>query len=587
MSHSHLNWFSCHESSACRDTSQWSYSWGDYVALSYTWGDPTDTRNIILNGHQTAIGANLESALRVLRDKQPIKLGYQMWVDALCINQRDIVERGQEVKRMRKIYRQARNVVIWLGNEGDESDKAMGLIRILSNACETGEDRALGTALRKQPDLLGRGCWRALSKLLDRPYWDRLWVLQEIALGVGRTSILCGQKAVTWRELYNASFSFGTHNVDVMFSLIDQERRDAGLPAAGLKRNKLTHLDTEQLVQAGRAKGQFMCMLDLGRKSLAMDPKDKVYGLLGMLEASLSDHIVPDYNATVSQVFTDFAKAFIVANNSLELLEQCTWSTKGMPSWVPDWTDTDHFRLYSGRSTYHATKSASAVFYFENNDQSLSCQGARMDSIDGLGERYFQDFESHRCKDVVLQPKGRKNVYGSEEALKEALWNTLVGSRDAKGRKAPTDYQCLLDCSPMEDLGSSTSNSRGRTAFNRLITQSADLQIAGKRLGSYFPPASSPDAEVLRDPLERVFRFVRTRRLMVTLNGSIGLVPNDAQQGDVVCLLLGCNVPIVLRAVEQNRYKVVGSCYIHGVMEGEAMEWLKGGQNHVEEIHLC
>lgn len=316
MSHSHLNWFSCHESSACRDISQWSYSWGDYVALSYTWGDATDTRNIILNGHQTAIGANLESALRVLRDKQPIKLGYKMWVDALCINQRDIVERGQEVKRMRKIYRQARNVVIWLGNEGGESDKAMGLIRILSNACETGEDRAVGTALRKQPDLLGRGCWRALSKLLDRPYWDRLWVLQEIALGVGRTSILCGQKAVTWRELYNASFSFGTHNVDVMFSLIDQERRDAGLPAAGLKRNKLTHLDTEQLVQAGRAKGQFMCMLDLGRKSLAMDPRDKVYGLLGMLEASLSDHIVPDYNATVSQVFTDFAKAFIVASRS-------------------------------------------------------------------------------------------------------------------------------------------------------------------------------------------------------------------------------------------------------------------------------
>lgn len=107
ISPSQLNWNGCHESSGSRDTPQWSYSWGDYVALSYTWGDVNDTRNIVLNGHPTAVGANLESALRVLRHKQPIKVGYKIWVDALCINQRDIVERGQEVKRMRKIYKQA------------------------------------------------------------------------------------------------------------------------------------------------------------------------------------------------------------------------------------------------------------------------------------------------------------------------------------------------------------------------------------------------------------------------------------------------------------------------------------------------
>ena len=109
---SQLNWDDCHESLSCQDTPQWSYLWGDYVALSYTWGDVTDTRNIILNGHQTAVGANLESALRVLRHKQPIKVGYKIWVDAICINQRDLVERGQEVKHMGKIYKQARDVVI-------------------------------------------------------------------------------------------------------------------------------------------------------------------------------------------------------------------------------------------------------------------------------------------------------------------------------------------------------------------------------------------------------------------------------------------------------------------------------------------
>ena len=311
-----LDWDSTHESPGCQVAGQWSYPWGDYVALSYAWGDTSDTRKIIVNGHEVAVGTNLESALRMLRHKQPIKSGYKIWIDALCINQQDTKERGQEVRRMGKIYSQARVVVIWLGNEARESDSAMDLIRILSVACNTGQGKALGDNLRQKRDLLGQGCWRALSELLDRPYWDRLWVLQEIALGGGRTVILCGQEAVTWRDFYAATYSFGTHNIDLMFFLINQERKDAGLPPSGLKRNKLIHLDMEQSVQAGRAESQFACMLDLGRKSLARDPRDKVYGVLGMMAAPVSDQIVPDYSATLAQVFTDFAKAFIVASMS-------------------------------------------------------------------------------------------------------------------------------------------------------------------------------------------------------------------------------------------------------------------------------
>lgn len=248
--------------------------------------------------------------------------------------------------------------------------------------------------------------------------------------------------------------------------------------------------------------------------------------------------------------------------------------------------DTNHFRLFSGRSTYHATKGSSAVFHFDVHYQSLSCRGVRVDGIDGLGESYLEEFGNRRPEDAIVPPRGKGNAYGSEDALKEALWNTLVGGRDLRGRKAPTDYRCLLKCSPKEEQESSMRNSRGRTAFSRLITQSAHFQIAGKTLSSFFPSASTSNIEGLRDPLEKIYRFVRTRRLMVTLNGSIGLVPIDAQRGDIVCLLLGCNVPLVLRAAENQHYNVVGNCYLHGIMDGEAMEWLKGAQSCIEEIIL-
>lgn len=118
--------------------------------------------------------------------------------------------------------------------------------------------------------------------------------MQEITLGAGMTSVLCGHDAVTWEQLFAAIFTFGEHNIDVMFPLIDKERKEIGLPPSGLQRNRFIHLNDEQIVQSGDIDGQFICMLDLSRKSLATDSKDKVYGLLGLMTPSLASLIEPD-----------------------------------------------------------------------------------------------------------------------------------------------------------------------------------------------------------------------------------------------------------------------------------------------------
>ena len=99
-----------------------------------------------------------------------------------------------------------------------------------------------------------------------------------------------------------------------MFSLIDRERKDARLPPGGLKRNRLIQLEEERLVQKGLAENHFFCMLDLGRKSLVTDPRDKVYGVLGMVETSVSAQITPNYDASLSEVFTSFANILIIGS---------------------------------------------------------------------------------------------------------------------------------------------------------------------------------------------------------------------------------------------------------------------------------
>lgn len=299
---------------------QWRYPWGDYAALSYTWGNPNDTRQIIVDGCRVVVRSNLEAALRALAATAPVKAGLWLWIDALCINQEDLTERSTEVPRMRKIYTMARDVVVWLGEDSDNSDQAVKLVRTMAGACRDGTAIQLGQRLRNDPKALGFGCWRALSYLMSRPYWNRLWIMQEIAMGRPRSPILCGMQLATWEDFYLAIYTFLNPNVDIVFSCIETELRAAGHDMAsgpgGLNRNRIIHLGKEQSI---RAKDQtlhpnLMPLLDLGRKSLASDDRDNVYGLLGLLPTAIATLIKVDYTIPASDVYASFARAMITGS---------------------------------------------------------------------------------------------------------------------------------------------------------------------------------------------------------------------------------------------------------------------------------
>lgn len=107
--------------------------WGDFVALSYTWGNLDHTRDIMVNGKRVGVGENLEEYLQFMRMDPDNRARVGIWVDALCINQNDVKERNVEVRRMADIYRGASSVIAWLGKEADESPKAIRLLNIIAN----------------------------------------------------------------------------------------------------------------------------------------------------------------------------------------------------------------------------------------------------------------------------------------------------------------------------------------------------------------------------------------------------------------------------------------------------------------------
>ncbi|KAL2828452.1 heterokaryon incompatibility protein-domain-containing protein [Aspergillus cavernicola] len=166
-----------------------------YDALSYSWGsfEPRHCLTIIHNNypHTVQIFPNLKAALLQLRDPHTPR---SLWVDALCINQRDETEKSGQVKEMTRIYNNARGVCVWLGEADRESTRAIDFIRYQLQQDDS-------DSLMEDEQLAGE--WAALSRLIRRPWFSRRWIIQEIALARSAT-VHCGPESMPWDDFADA-----------------------------------------------------------------------------------------------------------------------------------------------------------------------------------------------------------------------------------------------------------------------------------------------------------------------------------------------------------------------------------------------
>lgn len=166
------------------------------------------------------------------------------------------------------------------------------------------------------------------------------------------------------------------------------------------------------------------------------------------------------------------------------------------------------------------------------------------------------------------RPEVSRNLHGgvykrpvrSIPYIPDEFWRTMVADRNPSGRSPPGVYQRM--CALAFDERNAEGNESNQVVnLARLINEfrSDDVVEFLQRMRAVTFNRSFFISRVSRE--EKLF----------------GLVESEAKTGDLVCILFGCSVPIVLRRVEDNEkvYKVVGPCYLHGVMNGEAMSWGK------------
>lgn len=310
-----------------------------YEAVSYAWGSPNFSSSIKIgtSGADTlAVTQNLADALRYLRYKDKPRV---LWIDAVCVNQQELDERGHQVKRMGDVYRLAERVVVWLGPEGKASTYALSTLEELGSNVEVDwrlftMEPASKRCESHWSDLkkalpYGRKELVAINDLFHRPWFERLWVWQEIKLANKHAILTCGLDVISWQCFRQAVYCLFHKNVSqyISYAQLEQVYQICG-DASIYDLVGLTH-QTEN------------CK--------CYDPKDRVYALLGILNRGRwSIDIEPDYTKTTCQAYLDVVLEVIHSSRRLDTLTACELREEkpSMPTWVPDWSIPSTFKGY-------------------------------------------------------------------------------------------------------------------------------------------------------------------------------------------------------------------------------------------------
>jgi hypothetical protein len=263
----------------------------DYEAISYTWGTPGDSDSIKLEGFLLPIQANLHAFLRVLRLRNTPRI---LWVDALCIDQNDVLDKNVQVPLMQKIYSRASRILVWLGPHHDDSE-------LVFDFCNQRERPPLGHEIyrptkvthdaegTRPSDVISD----AIEALLYREYWHRSWVIQEVLLARYLT-IHCGNSNTSWESLVATRDWLLNHWPVRMTNLSDDPFEQ-------------THFGAfDDLCEQRKSKQRTtleLCLFRFGDRRCT-DIRDRIYGLLGVAnDRRKVQELRVDYSICTEELF--------------------------------------------------------------------------------------------------------------------------------------------------------------------------------------------------------------------------------------------------------------------------------------------
>ncbi|KAI1438841.1 heterokaryon incompatibility protein-domain-containing protein [Xylaria sp. CBS 124048] len=580
-----------------------------YEAISYCWRLSRGKHEITCNGAALCIGESLFNGLVNFRYTDRTRI---LWADAVCINQDDEVEKGAQVLLMPHIYSQATGTLVWLGLADEPgfgyvpSDVAASMRQVVEwlpfvdpAYIESPEETAAwlkntyseATRLQDEgkPNLLDHD-WTPLSALLSRPWFHRKWVVQEVVLAKQVVLYVGGGVEIPWLDLAHCASSL--HRMQIHRF---QELETMASPLKSMNGfRSLVNITCIQLVQLFRQRATLVDAIAITISFECTDPRDHVYSLLSL--GTVGPTIHPDYTASASEVFLRFAISMIVEGQSLKYLGMAPekfgrsrWDIErleGLPSWAPDLrsTNLETLTIFSVQPPRFFAGGLNKPLVSVSDDRHvLMCQGRVFDTIEKISksliEMTLDDLPELRGSgaaviDPLVWRRNRRFLHWLQ-----TCYQTAFGQLSSS-EPAPTPSKELL------------------RAFSRTMMCGIDgmrNRLPADRVDGYLEYAEWAMKYMRTEPTEEAHErqhitmmpgysalvegvvqgWVAALRFCITKQGRFAQVSQSSQPGDRICVLVGGEVPFVVRSTGRGTYTIIGECYVDGIMDGEALEGLE------------
>ena len=539
-----------------------------FEAISYTWGDQLPKEDITISDNTFSttrtVARILKSRCHKLRLLPVPGMEFFMWIDALCINQEDSEEKNHQVPLMREIYTCAIRVIVCLGENGYARKAAWLLLELYNVSPMLSAEETMQKCLQWGAD----SSWLALDDLLKHPWFKRIWVVQEVAVA-REVYLIYGHGMLSWdvvhwmvRRVFNYRRSTQTLSPDSTMESI--------VPFS-FKRQLIWNVRASLYIKKSWILSEAIMYFS---EHQAIDPRDKVFAILGLVTDALDMKEWIDYDKTPEQVYIKTARYILSRQEEgLALLARAgvghVRMLNGLPSWAPDWSRPSGIfplGISTGGAAYNASKGQKRKkeILLRTDPGAIRLLGVIVDKVKVVGENDYDVKHLMRAKTPDrqmcpwyqeyrdLQESHSPDPYLTFQPREEAFWRALIGDTANESRPASPSFasafrsadKLLLDSSVRQDLpyGSSMADDFWDDVIN-------------------FGKALTPMA--------------RGRRFCVTERGYIGWAPLYTTSGDLVCILHGSRTPFLLRsdASDQERriYTLVGECFFHGMMDGEML----------------
>ncbi|KAM0441230.1 hypothetical protein ACHAPT_000537, partial [Fusarium lateritium] len=501
-----------------------------YEVVSYYSQDRDLCRTIKVDGHHVMVTNHLYLALKHLRTNEPRNL----WIEDLSTDTTDNERRGDQ-QHIQAVFRDAFQGIVWLGSA---PRKLKRLLPLFDESSSVAFEDDLGSTAH------------IFTDLLKRPWWNRLWSVQELALPP-KVIVQCGKHRIPWT---NFAQTIGLSYIDSNHSKEASRARSM----AWTRFKYQSAVDHEY--------GLLSLVWEF-RDSQVDDDRDKLYALLGLLPEE-EQSIKFDYFKHINQVYMDFVQAWINHYGSLLILNLTQRQQRKQHSWYPIWSEPfeDHPQFFCGSAfSSHSFHFWEGKFSADGGRRAPNCTYSKAEPLLRL-----QGF-THDTVAVVAPSAYEPHLGGAHADLE-------------KCRKAWWEFTQTWSSEDKEGL-----------------SQEFWLAITAGLV-------DSDGGTVNYETVQRA--TCEQRRLFITQNGEIGVGPSAVAPGDKVCVVFGSPVPFVLSEcktcdlVDKSKstvgsqgssppllqtWRYVGDAYVHGIMHytGDVDDDVKAERLFVEDFLLC